>query len=123
MRWTRARTPALLDTLDMVHGIRELHSRRGKGRGVRLWPLSRMTGWRAVHAVMQAAGLEGVPASPKGLRHGFRGGRRLRRHYAQPGAEMVPQPNSARTMPGLSVEVNDVMTSSGDAAGKRVPQD
>ena len=63
--------PALLDTLDMVHGVRELHARRGKGRGVRLWPWSRMTGWRAVHAVMQAAGLEGVPASPKGLRHGF----------------------------------------------------
>jgi integrase/recombinase XerD len=55
----------------MVHGIRELHARRAKGRGVRLWPWSRMTGWRAVHAVMQAAGLEGVPASPKGLRHGF----------------------------------------------------
>jgi integrase/recombinase XerD len=63
--------PALLDTLDMVHGIRELHARRGKGRGARLWPWSRMTGWRAVHAVMQAAGLTGVPASPKGLRHGF----------------------------------------------------
>jgi integrase/recombinase XerD len=63
--------PGLLDTLDMVHGIRELHARRGKGRGVRLWPWSRMTGWRAVHAVMQAAGLKGVPASPKGLRHGF----------------------------------------------------
>jgi integrase len=63
--------PALLDTIDMVHGIRELHARRGKGRGVRLWPWSRMTGWRGVHAVMQAAGLEGVPASPKGLRHGF----------------------------------------------------
>jgi integrase/recombinase XerD len=63
--------PTLLDTLDMVHGIRELHARRGKGRGVRLWPWSRMTGWRAVHAVMQAAGLKGVPASPKGLRHGF----------------------------------------------------
>jgi integrase/recombinase XerD len=55
----------------MVHGIRELRAKRGKGRGVRLWPWSRMTGWRAVHAVMQAAGLEGVPASPKGLRHGF----------------------------------------------------
>jgi integrase len=63
--------PALLDTLEMVHGVRELQARRGKGRGVRLWPWSRMTGWRAVHAVMQAAGLEGVPASPKGLRHGF----------------------------------------------------
>jgi integrase/recombinase XerD len=25
--------PALLDALDLVHGIRELHSRRGKGRG------------------------------------------------------------------------------------------
>jgi integrase/recombinase XerD len=31
-----------------------------------------MTGWRAVHAVMAAAGLEGPQASPKGLRHGFR---------------------------------------------------
>ena len=55
----------------MVHGIRELHARRGKGLGMWLRPWSRMTGWRAVHAVMQAAGLEGVPASPKGLRHGF----------------------------------------------------
>jgi integrase/recombinase XerD len=63
--------PALLDTLDMVHGIRELHARRGDGRGVRLWPWSRMTGWRAVHAVMQAAGLKGMPASPRRLRHGF----------------------------------------------------
>lgn len=63
--------PALLDALDLVHGIRELQSRRGKGRGVRLWPWSRMTGWRAVHAVMEAAGLSGPQASPKGLRHGF----------------------------------------------------
>jgi integrase/recombinase XerD len=59
--------PVLLEALDLVHGIRELQSRRGKGRGVRLWPWSRMTGWRAVHAVMVA----GPHASPKGLRHGF----------------------------------------------------
>jgi integrase len=63
--------PALLDALDLVHGIRELHASRGKGRGVHLWPWSRMTGWRAVHAVMDAAGLDGPQASPKGLRHGF----------------------------------------------------
>jgi integrase/recombinase XerD len=63
--------PALLETLDMVHGIREAQSRRGKGRGERLWPWSRMTGWRAVHTVMAAAGLDGPHASPKGLRHGF----------------------------------------------------
>jgi integrase len=63
--------PALLDALDLVHGIRELQSRRGKGRGIRLWPWSRMTGWRVVDAVMEAAGLDGLQASPKGLRHGF----------------------------------------------------
>lgn len=63
--------PALLEALDLVHGIRELQGRRGRGRGVQLWPWSRMTGWRHVHAAMVAAGLEGPHASPKGLRHGF----------------------------------------------------
>jgi integrase/recombinase XerD len=38
--------PSLLDALDLVIGIRRLQSRRGKGRGLRLWPCSRMTGWR-----------------------------------------------------------------------------
>jgi integrase/recombinase XerD len=55
--------PVLLEALDLVHGIRELQGRRGKGRGILLW--------RAVHAVMIAAGLDGPHASPKGLRHGF----------------------------------------------------
>ena len=63
--------PTLLAALDLVHGIRELQGRRGKGEGIRLWPWSRMTGWRAVHAVMEAARLDGPQASPKGLRHGF----------------------------------------------------
>jgi integrase/recombinase XerD len=56
--------PALLEALDLVHGVRELQGRRGKGRAIRLWPRSRMTGWRAVHAVMEAAGLDGPHASP-----------------------------------------------------------
>jgi site-specific recombinase XerD len=30
-----------------------------------------MTGWRAVHAVMQGARLDGPHAAPKGLRHRF----------------------------------------------------
>ena len=63
--------PMLLEALDLVHGIRELQGRRGKGRGIRLWPWSRMSGWRAVHAVMADARLDGPHASPKGLRHGF----------------------------------------------------
>ncbi|WEQ54365.1 tyrosine-type recombinase/integrase (plasmid) [Komagataeibacter nataicola] len=63
--------PSLLEALDLVHGIREAQRRRGRGSAARLWPCSRMTGWRAVHAVMDAAGLSGPAASPKGLRHAF----------------------------------------------------
>ena len=63
--------PALREALNLVHGIREQQARRGKGQGVLLWPWSRMTAWRAVHAVMEAAELDGPHASPKGLRHGF----------------------------------------------------
>jgi len=59
--------PALLEALDM----REQQASRGKGRGERLWPWSRITGWRAVHTVMAAAKLDGPHALPKGLRHGF----------------------------------------------------
>ena len=63
--------PSLLEALDMVHGIREQQAGKGRGRGIQLWPWSRMTGWRVVHDVMVAARLEGPYASPKGLRHGF----------------------------------------------------
>jgi integrase/recombinase XerD len=81
--------PALLDALDLVHGIRERQGKRGKGHGDRLWPWSRMTGWRAVHAVMQAARLDGPHASPKGLRHGFG----VAAGIPQPRAEMArPRP-------------------------------
>jgi len=37
----------------------------------RLWPWSRMTGYRRVCEVMEAAGVFGDHATPKGLRHGF----------------------------------------------------
>ncbi|RYY05540.1 MAG: site-specific integrase [Alphaproteobacteria bacterium] len=63
--------PTLLEALDMVHGIRERQTGKGRGRAVQLWPWSRMTGWRAVHDVMVTTRLEGPHASPKGLRHGF----------------------------------------------------
>ncbi|HEX4409028.1 MAG TPA: site-specific integrase [Xanthobacteraceae bacterium] len=38
---------------------------------VRLWKWSRTTAWRRVKAVMAVAGIIGLPAMPKGLRHGF----------------------------------------------------
>jgi integrase/recombinase XerD len=37
----------------------------------RLWPLSRTTAYRLVKEYMAAAGIKGVMACPKGLRHGF----------------------------------------------------
>jgi integrase/recombinase XerD len=64
---------ALIDQLDMVHGIREAH-RRGKKDilDASLWPIARNTAWRRVTAVMIAAGIpEGPHRCPKGLRHGY----------------------------------------------------
>jgi integrase/recombinase XerD len=62
----------LIDTMDMVHGIREIQ-KKGRARlNERLWPWSRMTAWRKMQALIQAAGIpDGPHASPKGLRHGF----------------------------------------------------
>lgn len=63
-----------LDTLDMVHGLRELQRRSGTTSGcdARLWSWSRMTGFRYVKGVMDAARIEDGPhKSPKGLRHAY----------------------------------------------------
>ena len=62
--------PELLDTLDMVHGIREAQ-RRGQVQAL-FWPWSRMTAFRRVQEVIAAAGIpDGPHACSKGLRHGF----------------------------------------------------
>jgi integrase/recombinase XerD len=39
--------------------------------GARLWKFHRVTGWRYLKAKMAAAGISGVRASPRGLRHAF----------------------------------------------------
>jgi integrase/recombinase XerD len=64
---------ALIDTLDMVHGLREANKRQKKAMlDAALWPWSHVTAWRQVCAVMRAAGLpDGPHRCPKGLRHGF----------------------------------------------------
>ena len=62
---------ALVDMLDLVHGLRPLQGRSDRGRHHRLWSWSRMTGWRRVCEVMARAAVRGPQASPKGLRHGF----------------------------------------------------
>ena len=64
--------PILLDTLDMVYGIREA-PKRGRGHSDRpLWPCARNTAWRHVKDVMLDAGIpDGPHRSPKGLPHGY----------------------------------------------------
>src|SRR3984893_3624001 len=48
----------LLDTMDMVHGIREIQ-KKGRARiNHRLWSWSRMTAWRKMVALIRAAGIE-----------------------------------------------------------------
>lgn len=42
-----------------------------KSSDERLWPWSRMTGYRRVRDVMELAQIKGNQATPKGLRHGF----------------------------------------------------
>lgn len=37
----------------------------------RLWEFHRVTGWRLIKSAMQSAGIHGVRASPKGLRHAY----------------------------------------------------
>jgi integrase len=39
--------------------------------GSRLWTFSRATAWRRITDVMEAAGIQGMHATPRGLRHGF----------------------------------------------------
>jgi integrase/recombinase XerD len=63
--------PDFLDTLNLVHDLGTLHRSPDRGRGVHLWDWSRATAWRRVCEVMEAAGVTGLHASPKGLRHGF----------------------------------------------------
>jgi integrase/recombinase XerD len=61
---------ATLDLLAMVHGLRERKKRQQKTEP--LWPWSRVTAWRRVLDVMDAAKIKDGPHKcPKGLRHGY----------------------------------------------------
>jgi integrase/recombinase XerD len=49
----------------------ELRRCSGFGEDQRLWMFSRTTGWRIIKGVMSKAGIAGIHATTKGLRHGF----------------------------------------------------
>ncbi|MBI4127843.1 MAG: tyrosine-type recombinase/integrase [Parcubacteria group bacterium] len=60
----------MLDLLDGIHKIRQAQQSPTKGLQ-RIWPWCRTTGWKHVKYTMVSAGLIGIHACPKGLRHGF----------------------------------------------------
>lgn len=64
---------ALIDDLDLVHGIREAMKRHKTEKlNAPLWLVSRVTAWWQVSAVMSAAGIpEGPDRCPIRLRHGY----------------------------------------------------
>jgi integrase len=62
--------PALLHGLDREFHIRA-RQRDPALANRRLWPWSRVTGWRYVKTLMTAAHIHGTAAMPKGLRHTF----------------------------------------------------
>jgi integrase/recombinase XerD len=49
----------------------ELRALTPEDERTRLWPFSRTTGWRIIKQIMNAAGVSGIHATAKGLRHGF----------------------------------------------------
>ncbi|MDR3489801.1 MAG: tyrosine-type recombinase/integrase [Bradyrhizobium sp.] len=55
--------PALIEELARVHLL-------DLPRAL-LWPWGRTTAWRLIKTVMSEAGIHSLPATPKGLRHGF----------------------------------------------------
>lgn len=63
--------PRFLRVLTQVHDLASAKIQPDAGVSVRLWPWSRVTAWRYVCAVMESAGIIGLHATPKGLRHGF----------------------------------------------------
>jgi len=64
--------PELLDVLDMASGVREIQDKGGIRLNAKLWHWSRMTAYRRVQEIIEAAGISHGPhACPKGLRHGF----------------------------------------------------
>src|SRR6266567_2698726 len=53
---------ALIDTIDLAHGLREAYKRHKKEiLDAFLWPFARNTAWRYVTAVMNAAGIPDGP--------------------------------------------------------------
>lgn len=59
---------SFLEKLDDVHHIKDIVK---KDPDKKVWDFNRKTGWSAIKAVMEKAGIEGTQATAHGLRHSF----------------------------------------------------
>ena len=57
--------------IDRVHDICRAQSQGGEAATARLWRWNRTHAWRIIKHSMAEAGISGLQACPKGLRHGF----------------------------------------------------
>jgi integrase/recombinase XerD len=62
--------PELVTELDACFDLRK-RQQNGRDASERLWTFHRVTGWRLIKCVMESAGINGVRATPRGLRHAF----------------------------------------------------
>lgn len=63
--------PRFMDRLARIHDLKALQAEAGRGQHMRLWTFCRTTAWKRIKTVCAAAGLEGIKATGRGLRHGF----------------------------------------------------
>lgn len=61
---------SFLDELQMIHNIRKRKKLKNSSKD-KLWGRTRNTAYRHIVGVMNEAGIEGIQATPKGLRHSF----------------------------------------------------
>lgn len=60
-----------LRSLDDVFDLKLLQRKKGSDKQQRIWDWSRQNGYLAIKEIMHLAELQGIQATPKGLRHGF----------------------------------------------------
>lgn len=60
-----------LRSLDDVFDLKLLQRKKRSDKQQRIWDWSRQNGYLAIKEIMYLADLQGIQATPKGLRHGF----------------------------------------------------
>ncbi len=63
--------PELAERLNKVHSILKIQLKKSAHQFRRLWRFGRQKGWRLIKTVMDKAGIFGVRACARGLRHSF----------------------------------------------------